>query len=92
MPFTLDKVDAAPVKNDLPYEFNQWLSVTVDILNEDINTIQDALTIFNAPSYTSLEIADLTLTNGVILYDSTLDVYVGKQAGALVKFTTTPYP
>ena len=92
MPFFLDRVDAAPVKNELPYELNQWLSVTVDTLNEDINDIQDAFNNFQVPSYTSLQIADLTLTNGVILYDSTLDVYVGMQAGSLVKFTTTPYP
>jgi len=92
MPFFLYRVDAAPVKNELPYELNQWLSVTVDTLNEDINDIQDAFNNFQVPSYTSLQIADLTLTNGVILYDSTLDVYVGMQAGSLVKFTTTPYP
>lgn len=30
--------------------------------------------------------------NGILLYDTTNNVYVGKQSGALVKFTTTVYP
>ncbi len=34
----------------------------------------------------------VTLNNGILLYDTTNDVYVGMQAGALVKFTTSPYP
>jgi len=35
---------------------------------------------------------DVTITNGILLYDTTNNVYVGMQAGALVKFTTTAYP
>jgi hypothetical protein len=30
--------------------------------------------------------------NGILLYDTTNNVYVGMQNGALVKFTTSPYP
>lgn len=93
MTIVLDKVDTVPVMNvDFPTIFMQWLAVLVDTLNQDIQNIQDGLNILYAPSYTSAEIADLTLQNGVFLYDSTLDEYVGMQAGSLVKFTTTPYP
>jgi hypothetical protein len=35
---------------------------------------------------------DVTLTNGILLYDTTNNVYVGMQNGALVKFTTSAYP
>lgn len=34
----------------------------------------------------------LDVKNGVLLYDTTNNVYVGMQSGSLVKFTTTPYP
>ena len=30
--------------------------------------------------------------NGILFYDTTNNVYVGMQSGALVKFTTTAYP
>ena len=30
--------------------------------------------------------------NGILMYDTTNNVYVGMQSGALVKFTTTAYP
>lgn len=40
----LDKVDAAPIANsDFPFDFNQWLAVTVDVLNEVIADIQNVL-------------------------------------------------
>lgn len=32
------------------------------------------------------------MQNGILLYDTTNNVYVGMQNGALVKFTTTAYP
>ncbi len=97
MTLFFNRVDAVPIsKNDFPYEFNQWLGILVDTLNEFIGIIQDALNLLKPQSYTSVQIAQLlsdgALKNGVLLYDSTLDVYVGMQAGSLVKFTTTPYP
>ena len=95
MPLFLDKIDAAPIQfNDFPFEFNQWLAVLVDTLNEIIGVLQTALNFLTAQSYTSVEIAAMgaDLSNGVIIYDSTLDLYVGKQAGALVQFTTAAYP
>lgn len=93
----LDRLDAAPIQgSDFPFDFNQWLANVVDTLNEVIIDLQNALNIFNAPSYTATEINDLftagSLSNGVILYDTTNDVYVGMQAGSLTKFTTASYP
>ena len=93
----LDRIDAAPISNsEFPFDFNQWLANTVDTLNEIINDIQNALTIFNAPSYTATQINNLftagSLTDGIILYDSTNTEYVGMISGTLVKFVTTTYP
>lgn len=97
MAIFLDRIDSAPIVNsDFDAQFLQWLWVLVDTLNENINDIQTSLNLLHAMSYTAVEIAAMnvagTLTNGVLLYDSTNNVYVGKQSGALVKFTTTAYP
>lgn len=44
MSVILDRVDSAPIRdNEFPFEFNQWLAVLVDTLNEVINALQDAL-------------------------------------------------
>ena len=91
----LDRIDAAPIQNnDFPFDFNQWLAVLVDTLNEDIVDTQNAFNLLKAQSYTSAEITAMAadLPNGIILYDSDLDLYVGKQAGVLTKFTTAAYP
>jgi hypothetical protein len=93
----LDRVDAAPISNsEFPFEFNQWLANTVDSLNEVINDIQNALTFLTSPNYTAAQISAFftggMLSNGVILYDTTNNEYVGMISGALVKFTTTAYP
>lgn len=95
MTIFLDSFDVAPVRSDFfPFEFNQWLAVLVDTLNELSNTLQDSLNLLTAQSYTASEITALTpqLSNGIILYDSTNNVYVGMQSGSLVKFTTAAYP
>lgn len=97
MTIFLDRVDAAPILGNLfEYPFASWLAVLVNVLNEDIQDIQNAFNLLQAQSYSSIDIAAMftaeTLVNGVILYDSDLDEYVGMQAGALVKFTTTAYP
>ena len=72
------------------------MTVLVDALNEDINDIEGYFNLLTAMSYTSTEITDMQtagdLVDGVLLYDSVLNVYVGRISGALVKFTTTPYP
>lgn len=44
MAIFLDRVDAAPISNsDFPFAFNQWISVLVDTLNENIADIQGAI-------------------------------------------------
>ncbi len=93
----LDRVDSAPIVNsDFDAQFLQWLWVLVDTLNENINDIQGAFNLPVAMGYTAVEIASMQsagdLVNGVLLYDTTNNVYVGKQSGALVKFTTAAYP
>jgi len=97
MALFLDRIDAAPLAgNEFTFEFNQWVANTVDSLNEVINDIQNDINLFVANSYTATQITDLftagQLTNGIILYDTTNNVYVGMQSGTLIKFTTTPYP
>lgn len=97
MSIFIQRVDAVPVQNtDFPFEFDQWLSNLVDSLNTSIEQIQNALNLLTAQSYTATQLADTsftdTLPNGVILYDSTNHVYVGKQNGALVQFDTSVYP
>lgn len=98
MSFSLDRIDASPIANNTfdPHFFLQWLWVLVDTLNEDFNTLELAFNLFTATGYTQTQITDMNtagqLNNGIILYDTTNDEYVGRQAGALVKFTTTAYP
>lgn len=94
----LDRIDSAPIINSDKFDpqFLQWLWVLVDTLNEDISDIQNAFNLLTAQSYTAAEIAALNvagdLVNGILLYDTTNNVYVGMQSGSLVKFTTTAYP
>jgi len=95
MSLFLQRIDAAPLNDsDLSAEFRQWISVLIDTLNEIIPTVQDSFNFLTAPSYTAAEIAAMSanLDNGVFLYDTTNNEYVGKQSGVLVKFTTTAYP
>jgi hypothetical protein len=93
----LDRIDASPILSDV-FEppFASWLAVLVNVLNENIQDIQNYFNLLEARGYTSAEIAALFsdgfLENGMILYDTDLDEYVGVQGGSLVKFTTTAYP
>jgi len=97
MTLFLERINAVPIINsDFPYEFDQWLSILVDTLNEIIRIIQDSFNFLTATNYTTLQISAMNtagqINNGILLYDTTLNVYVGKQAGSLVKFTTAAYP
>ncbi len=97
MTISLTRIDSAPINNnDFPFAFNSWVSVLVDTLNEVILDVQNAFNILQAPAYTSTEINDFfvagDLSDGVLLYDNVLHVYVGMENGALVKFTTSAYP
>lgn len=95
MSLFLQRIDTAPIgNNNLSFALNQWITVLIDTLNEIITAIQNAFNTLAASSYTSAEITAMaaTLADGVVLYDSTLNVYVGKENGVLVKFTTAAYP
>lgn len=97
MALFLDRIDSAPIVNkDFDAQFLQWLWVLVDTLNEDISDIQDGINFFTAMNQTAVEIAAGFTAgdygNGILLYDTTNNVYVGMQNGALVKFTTAAYP
>lgn len=99
MTIFLDRIDASPILSDV-FEppFASWLAVLVNVLNENIQDIQNDFNLLTAQSYTATQIVAMQtatpsqLSNGVLLYDSTNNVYVGKISGSLVKFTTTPYP
>jgi hypothetical protein len=92
----LDRVDAAPLSNtNFTFEYMQWVSVLVDSLNEVLEEIQDNLNLNTSQSYTAAQITALNaagLPDGVILYDTDTNVYVGKENGTLVQFDTSPYP
>ena len=97
MAIFLDKIDSAPIMNsNFDPQFLQWLWVLVDSLNETLGDLENALNFLTAPNYTAAEIAtmegDGDLGDGIFLYDTTNNVYVGRENGALVQFTTTPYP
>lgn len=98
MTIFLDRIDSVPIASNKEFDpqFLQWLWVLVDALNENIGDIQDAFNLLTAPGYTQTQITDMNtagnLSNGVILYDMTNNVYVGKENGTLVKFTTASYP
>jgi len=98
MTIFLDRIDSSPIANifEFNYQFVQWIWVLVDSLNENMSDIQNAFNLLTAIGYTQTQITDMNtagqLVNGVILYDTTNDLYVGRQAGSLVKFTTAAYP
>ncbi len=63
------------------------LSISGNTITLDANaTINGASTLAFIPT------EGASVSNGVLLYDTTTNVYVGMQNGSLVKFTTTAYP
>jgi hypothetical protein len=95
----IDRIDASPILSDtFEPPFATWLAVLVNVLNEDIQDIQGYFNLLTAQSYTAAQITAMqaaspaVLTDGVLLYDSTNNEYVGRISGSLVKFTTTSYP
>lgn len=101
MAIFLDRVDSSPLQETkFPFEFESWVSNLVDSLNKNLQVIQDALNLYNngliTPSFTDVQIAALNISpglpNGVILYDTVNNKYVGKISGILVSFTTGAYP
>lgn len=55
-------------------------------------TIDNNATISSAETLTFIPTKGIAVSNGLFIYDTTNNVYVGMQSGALVKFTTTAYP
>ncbi len=97
MTLFFDRIDTVPVINTgMDTQLMQWLGVLVDTLNSDIDRLQNSFNLLTAQSYTSTQITDMqaagTLSDGILLYDSVLNLYVGRISGALVKFTTAAYP
>lgn len=97
MAYFLDRIDSAPIQNDdLSFPLESWMSNLVDALNENISDMQDFMNFPTGGTYTTTEIATMQtageLVDGILLYDSTLNVYVGRISGVLVKFTTGTYP
>jgi hypothetical protein len=91
----LDRVNAVPLGGlDFTPEFVQWLTILADSLNEVLGDIEDLFNVLPAPQYTAAEISALAadLPDGVIVYDTTANVYVGKENGTLVQFDTSSYP
>lgn len=94
----LERVNPTPLQDvQFSREFVTWIQVLVDTLNSSIEEIEYHINVNGAQSYTQAEIAALNasqagLPNGVILYDTTNNCYVGKENGVLVRLTTSAYP
>ncbi len=94
---TILRIDACPLQEDkLSFPLISWLSIIGDTINSAYDAIEFALYYLVLTGLTQTEITTAfsngELFNGILLYDTTNNVYVGMQAGALVKFTTTAYP
>ena len=97
MSLMLLRIDGCPLQEDeLSFALKSWLSILADTINSSYDLLEGVLSPLLATSMTAAEIvAAFTageLVNGVLLYDTTNDEYVGMQAGVLKKFTTTNYP
>lgn len=98
MAISLERIDAAPIgeSKDFDPQFLQWLWTLIDTLNEIISDVEGALNFLTAPNLTQAKIIAMNTAgqfgDGIFLYDTTNNVYVGRQNGVLVKFTTTAYP
>lgn len=91
------RVDGCPLQDDkLSFPLKSWLAVLADTINSTFALIESNIVLSQGatvPQLTAAQIADLTgQPNGWLAYDTTNNVYVGKQSGSLVKFTTTSYP
>jgi hypothetical protein len=55
-------------------------------------TLNENASINGASALTFIPTQGADVGNGILLYDTTNNVYVGMQSGALVQFTTAAYP
>lgn len=83
---TIYHVGDSVIGNGIPYKTN-ILSIAGNVI-----TINANATINGSSALTFIPTQDADVTNGILFYDTTMNVYVGMQNGALVKFTTTAYP
>jgi hypothetical protein len=74
------------IGNGIPDNTN-ILSITLNTITLDSNA-----TITGSSVLVFIPTNGVGVTNGIVLYDTTTNVYVGMQNGALVQFTTTAYP
>ena len=74
-----------------------FLTPEMQIYNDQLNqSLQDGLSDngWTVPPITAVDLLKIapSMPDGTIWYESDAKEWVGKQNGALVKFTTTPYP
>ncbi len=88
MAIFLERIDSLPTlsNSEFSFEFNSWLAVMIDTLNEALATIQDELNQTVAPSFTTAQITTLALTapNGSLWYDTTTNQLKAKVNGVVV--------
>lgn len=97
MTYFLLRTDSCPLQEDqLSFALTSWLAVLSDTINSTFDIIEANMNLLVLQPMTQTQITDAftdgLLTDGTVIYDSTNNVYVGQQSGALVKFTTTAYP
>jgi hypothetical protein len=87
----LDRVNSVPSPGDgFSFEFNSWLSVLVDTLNETLSLIQNELNRYDnglyAPQFTTAQITTLSATaaDGTMWYDTTTNELKAKVNGVVV--------
>ncbi len=83
---TLYNVGNNVIGNGIPNNTN-ILSISGNTITLDANA-----TINGASTLTFIPTQGTAVSNGILMYDTTTNVYVGMQNGSLVKFTTTAYP
>ncbi len=83
---TIYHVGDSVIGNGIPNNSN-ILTIVGNTVTIDANA-----TINGASALTFIPTQGGDIGNGILLYDTTNNVYVGMQSGALVKFTTTAYP
>jgi hypothetical protein len=93
----LDRIDSAPLfTEEFSFEYNSWVSVLIDTLNETLSQIQDRLNKPQLEPTTQAQIIAeaVNAPDGSIWYcdDHIPPVYVGKISGALVQFVTAAFP
>lgn len=99
MSIFLERVNSVPTEGlEATHEYEQWLSHTVDTLNNVIQIINDEINKYNErydsgfqlPHFTTTEINNLLsdVPDGTLFYNTDRNQFEGKENGTLVKLTT----